>query len=212
MEDYKYLFKVVLVGNAGVGKTCLVRKFTQGVFPPGQSATIGVDFMIKTVKVGEDKVKLQIWDTAGQERFRSITQSYYRSAHAIVLVYDVACQPSFEQLPVWLSEIEHYANSKVLKILVGNKSDKTEDREIPTQIGENFAEAQHFDYFVETSALNSSNVEHLFDVVANRLTTEMKESEKTYNSGYDNKSNQNQSGLISRLGLSNASANCSYCR
>ena len=86
MEDYKYLFKVVLVGNAGVGKTCLVRKFTQGIFPPGQSATIGVDFMIKTVLVGEEKVKLQIWDTAGQERFRSITQSYYRSAHAIVLV------------------------------------------------------------------------------------------------------------------------------
>lgn len=74
MEDYKFLFKVVLIGNAGVGKTCLVRRFTQGLFPPGQGATIGVDFMIKTVVVDNEKIKLQIWDTAGQERFRSITQ------------------------------------------------------------------------------------------------------------------------------------------
>jgi small GTP-binding protein len=130
----RILFNLNILGNAGVGKTCLVRKFTQGIFPPGQSATIGVDFMIKTVKVGDDKIKLQIWDTAGlclyskvykncyflgQERFRSITQSYYRSAHAIVLVFDVACQPSFDCLPEWLGEIEQYANRKVLKILVG---------------------------------------------------------------------------------------------
>lgn len=94
--NYKFLFKVVLVGNAGVGKTCLVRRFTQGLFPKGQGATIGVDFMIKTVEVegknGRELVKLQIWDTAGQERFRSITQSYYRSAHALILVYDITSQ------------------------------------------------------------------------------------------------------------------------
>ncbi|KAK0417435.1 hypothetical protein QR680_013008 [Steinernema hermaphroditum] len=155
MEDYKYLFKVVLVGNAGVGKTCLVRKFTQGIFPPGQSATIGVDFMIKTLKVLDDKIKLQIWDTAGQERFRSITQSYYRSAHAIVLVFDVSCQPSFDSLPDWLSEIEQYANRRVLKILVGNKVDKDDEREIPERIGKSFADANGFEYFLETSALGN---------------------------------------------------------
>ncbi|XP_068907253.1 ras-related protein Rab-30 isoform X3 [Tenebrio molitor] len=117
MDDYKFLFKVVLVGNAGVGKTCLVRRFTQGLFPPGQGATIGVDFMIKTVDVDNEKVKLQIWDTAGQERFRSITQSYYRSAHALILVYDISCQPTFDCLPDWLREIEEYASSKVLRVL-----------------------------------------------------------------------------------------------
>ncbi|CAB3402738.1 unnamed protein product [Caenorhabditis bovis] len=174
MEDYKYLFKVVLVGNAGVGKTCLVRKFTQGIFPPGQSATIGVDFMIKTVKVGNDKIKLQIWDTAGQERFRSITQSYYRSAHAIVLVYDVACQPSFDCLPEWLGEIESYANRRVLKILVGNKVDKGEEREVPERIGRDFSEMNNFDYFLETSALDATNVDQLFEQVATRLTNDMK--------------------------------------
>ncbi|VDO93759.1 unnamed protein product [Soboliphyme baturini] len=180
MEDYKYLFKVVLVGNAGVGKTCLVRKFTQGVFNATQSATIGVDFMIKSMIVGNDKVKLQIWDTAGQERFRSITQSYYRSAHAIILVYDVASQPTFDFLPDWLAEIEQYANQNVLKILVGNKCDKTEEREIPVAIGQEFAQRNGFDYFLETSALNSANVDVLFTEVAGRLIQDV----RTYESKY----------------------------
>ncbi|VVD03107.1 unnamed protein product [Leptidea sinapis] len=104
MEDYKFLFKVVLVGNAGVGKTCLVRRFTQGLFPPGQGATIGVDFMIKTVEVDGEKVK-----------------SYYRSAHALILVYDISCQPTFDCLPDWLREIEEYASNKVLRILVASQ-------------------------------------------------------------------------------------------
>ncbi|XP_068150580.1 ras-related protein Rab-30 [Drosophila tropicalis] len=167
MEDYKFLFKIVLVGNAGVGKTCLVRRFTQGLFPPGQGATIGVDFMIKTVEVEGEKIKLQIWDTAGQERFRSITQSYYRSAHALILVYDISCQPTFDCLPDWLREIQEYANSKVLKILVGNKTDR-DDREIPTQIGEEFAK-QHDMYFLETSAKEAENVERLFYEIAAEL-------------------------------------------
>ncbi|KAH0813863.1 hypothetical protein GEV33_008931 [Tenebrio molitor] len=184
MDDYKFLFKVVLVGNAGVGKTCLVRRFTQGLFPPGQGATIGVDFMIKTVDVDNEKVKvmgpltthfhtltlvlqLQIWDTAGQERFRSITQSYYRSAHALILVYDISCQPTFDCLPDWLREIEEYASSKVLRVLVGNKIDR-EDREIPTHVGEEFAE-RHNMYFLETSAKEAENVERLFMQIAEDL-------------------------------------------
>ncbi|GFG32316.1 hypothetical protein Cfor_02713 [Coptotermes formosanus] len=167
MEDYKFLFKVVLVGNAGVGKTCLVRRFTQGLFPPGQGATIGVDFMIKTVEIDNEKIKLQIWDTAGQERFRSITQSYYRSAHALILVYDISCQPTFDCLPDWLREIEEYASSKVLRVLVGNKIDR-EDREIPTHVGEEFAQ-RHSMYYLETSAKEAENVEKLFMEIAAEL-------------------------------------------
>lgn len=175
MEDYKFLFKVVLIGNAGVGKTCLVRRFTQGLFPPGQGATIGVDFMIKNVEVDGEKVKLQIWDTAGQERFRSITQSYYRSAHALILVYDVSCQPTFDCLPDWLREIEQYASNKVLRVLVGNKIDR-DDREIPRPIGEEFAQI-HDMYFLETSAKEADNVETLFMEIATRLTHEAKSNE-----------------------------------
>lgn len=172
MEDYKFLFKVVLIGNSGVGKTCLVRRFTQGVFPKGQGATIGVDFMIKTLEIENsagqrEAVKLQIWDTAGQERFRSITQSYYRSAHALILVYDISCQPTFDALGDWIREIQEYANPKVLKILVGNKTDR-DDREIPVRVGEEFAKA-HDMYFLETSSKQGENVEKLFYEIAAEL-------------------------------------------
>jgi len=172
MEDYKYLFKVVLVGNAGVGKTCLVRRFTQGMFPPGQGATIGVDFMIKTVEIDGEKIKLQIWDTAGQERFRSITQSYYRSAHALILVYDVTNQPTFDCCPDWLREIEEYASPKVLRVLVGNKIDR-DDHEIPGDIGEDFAN-RHGMYFLQTSAKNCDNVDRLFTEIAHELLQQAK--------------------------------------
>ncbi|CAH0719272.1 unnamed protein product, partial [Brenthis ino] len=142
------------------------------VFDKCQGATIGVDFMIKTVEVDGEKVKLQIWDTAGQERFRSITQSYYRSAHALILVYDISCQPTFDCLPDWLREIEEYANNKVLRILVGNKTDR-EDREIPRHIGDDFAQ-RHGMYFLETSAKEAENVERLFMEIAVELMEQAK--------------------------------------
>ncbi|KAL3078981.1 hypothetical protein niasHS_014763 [Heterodera schachtii] len=188
MDDYAYLFKVVLVGNAGVGKTCLVKKFTQGIFPPGQNATIGVDFMVKNVKVDGEKVKLQIWDTAGQERFRSITQSYYRSAHAIVLVYDLSSQPTFDCISEWLLEIEQYANKRALRMLVGNKLDREEEREIPTDVAQSFASANAFHFFVETSAANDANVNILFQEVAEQLVS----NEKKQNANGRRNANKNK--------------------
>ncbi|CAF0799771.1 unnamed protein product [Brachionus calyciflorus] len=168
MDDYKFLFKVVLIGEAGVGKTCLVRRFCQGVFPIGQAATIGVDFLIKNLEINGDKIKLQIWDTAGQERFRTITQSYYRSANAIIIVYDVSNQPSFDRLPEWLRELKQHINEKVVVILVGNKCDLTEGREIPYHIGESFAQ-RHNMKFIETSAKESANVEQIFQELSTTL-------------------------------------------
>lgn len=174
MDDYKYLFKIVLVGNAGVGKTCLVRQFTQGNLPSGhQGATIGVDFMIKTVLTNGMKIKLQLWDTAGQERFRSITQSYYRSAHSLILVYDISSQPSFDALNKWIKDVDSVLDrdsqlgSEVLRVLVGNKSDK--EREVPYSIGEKFANINKFDLFMETSALNNESVDKLFYDIAEIL-------------------------------------------
>lgn len=173
MEDYKYLFKVVLIGNAGVGKTCLVRRFTQGLFPPGQGATIGVDFMIKTVEIGGDKVKLQVWDTAGQERFRSITQSYYHSADALVLVYDITSRESFNSLPGWVKEVEQYASRKIISVLVGNKLDLHKEREITIEEGNSCAESHNM-RFLETSAKDSDNVDRLFLDIAVELTNNVR--------------------------------------
>uniref|UniRef100_A0AAQ4RBZ3 RAB30, member RAS oncogene family n=1 Tax=Gasterosteus aculeatus aculeatus TaxID=481459 RepID=A0AAQ4RBZ3_GASAC len=164
MEDYDYLFKIVLIGNAGVGKTCLVRRFTQ-VWP----------FPTWTRGQGIHKVlHLQIWDTAGQERFRSITQSYYRSANALILTYDITCEDSFRCLPEWLREIEQYANNQVVTILVGNKIDLAEKREVLRQRAEDFAEAQSMLY-LETSAKESDNVEKLFLDLACELIREAKQ-------------------------------------
>ncbi|XP_033127118.1 ras-related protein Rab-30-like [Anneissia japonica] len=169
MEDYKYLFKIVLIGNAGVGKTCLVRRFTQGLFPPGQGATIGVDFMIKTLQIGGDRVKLQVWDTAGQERFRSITQSYYHSADALVMVYDVTSRESYNALPEWMKEVETYASPKIITVLVGNKTDLVSEREVKSEEGQVFADEKRIQ-FLETSAKEAENVDKLFIDIAVELT------------------------------------------
>ncbi|CAK9300375.1 unnamed protein product [Gordionus sp. m RMFG-2023] len=172
MDDYKYLFKIVLVGNAGVGKTCIVKRFTQGIFPLGQGATIGVDFMIKTVHINGIKIKLQIWDTAGQERFRSITQSYYRSANAIILVYDVTNKSSFEALTNWLAEIKNFSTPNVFIALVGNKNDRIPERQVTQTEASEFAQAHSLPLLSETSAKDGTDDFHvtkLFDDVARHL-------------------------------------------
>jgi len=231
MDDYKYLFKIVLVGNAGVGKTCLVRQFTQGSLPTGghQGATIGVDFMIKTVQVSNGlKIKLQLWDTAGQERFRSITQSYYRSAHCLILVYDISSQPSFDALNKWIKDVDAVLDrdtqlgSEVLRVLVGNKSDK--EREIPYSIGEKFSKINKFDLFMETSALQNELVERLFYDIAEILTIRRQQSEPTMqasnlattmpkNSEQTDRShtNTNRLSIVDSLNALNLSARARAC-
>lgn len=135
--------------------------------------------MIKTVVSNGTKIKLQLWDTAGQERFRSITQSYYRSAHCLVLVYDISSQPSFDALTKWIRDVDAVIDrdtqmgSEVLRVLVGNKSDK--EREIPYAIGEKFANINSFDLFMETSALNNESVDRLFHDIAETLSLKKKE-------------------------------------
>lgn len=229
MDDYKYLFKIVLVGNAGVGKTCLVRQFTQGNLPSGhQGATIGVDFMIKTVVTNNMKIKLQLWDTAGQERFRSITQSYYRSAHCLILVYDISSQASFDALTRWIKDVDAVLDRdsqlrcEVLRVLVGNKCDK--EREVPQSIGEKFAEINEFDMFMETSAFNNESVDKLFYDIAEILALRRKD-EKPLNSssemggGATNQStsqgsSSNAFGIvdsINALNLSSRARSCFQC-
>lgn len=164
--QFDILFKLLLVGDSGVGKSSLLIKFTDGVYSDNRSATIGVDFKIKTLNINGKIVKLQIWDTAGQERFRTITSSYYRGAHGIILVYDVTSRQTLLNLKQWLSEVDKNAKSGVKKILVGNKADLK--RGVPKEQAEEFAKSLHVE-LIETSAKDSLNVDNAFFSICKQL-------------------------------------------
>lgn len=167
-RDYDYLFKLVLIGDSGVGKSCLLLRFSDDAFTESYITTIGVDFRFRTINVGGKVVKLQIWDTAGQERFRTITSAYYRGADGIVLVYDVTEAESFAHVDEWLAEVNRYATENTVKILVGNKSEKGSGRTVSTEDARRKAEDLGIS-FIETSAKESINVELAFITVAREL-------------------------------------------
>ncbi|XP_005309147.1 ras-related protein Rab-43 isoform X2 [Terrapene carolina triunguis] len=166
-ERYDFLFKLVLIGDASVGKTCLVQRFKTGAFAERQGSTIGVDFTMKSLEIQGKRVK--IWDTAGQERFRTITQSYYRSANGAILAYDISKRSSFQSIPRWIEDVRKYAGSNIVQLLIGNKSDLSDLREVQLEEAQNLAE--HYDIIcaIETSAKDSSNVEEAFVKMATEL-------------------------------------------
>ncbi|XP_033745412.1 ras-related protein Rab-37-like isoform X1 [Pecten maximus] len=168
-ELFDLASKVMLIGDSGVGKTCLLVRFKDGAFLSGSFiSTVGIDFRNKVVDVDGTKVKLQIWDTAGQERFRSVTHAYYRDAHALLLLYDVTNKSSFDNIRAWLGEINEYAQEDVVIMLLGNKSDSTADRVIRTEDGEKLAR-EYGVAFMETSAKTGMNVDLAFMAVARDL-------------------------------------------
>jgi len=160
MADYHYLFKYIIVGDAGVGKSCLLLQFTDKRFRAEHDMTIGVEFGHRVVEMDDQRVKLQIWDTAGQEAFRSITRAYYRGATGALLVYDIGRRSTFEHLAQWLMDARQHAQPNMVIILIGNKSD-LERREVTHEEGAWFAR-QNGLYFLEASAKTGSNVETAF--------------------------------------------------
>ncbi|XP_018302449.1 ras-related protein Rab-37 isoform X2 [Mycetomoellerius zeteki] len=163
------LFKVMLLGDSGVGKTCLLTRFRDGRFLSGNYiTTVGIDFRNKVVTVDDTPIKLQIWDTAGQERFRSVTHAYYRDAHALLLLYDVTNKTSYDNIRAWLSEIREHANEDVVIMLLGNKSDCGTERAVKREDGERLAQEYKVP-FMETSAKTGLNVELAFLAVAREL-------------------------------------------
>ncbi|AQK54056.1 Ras-related protein RABD2c [Zea mays] len=167
-----YLFKLLLIGDSGVGKSCLLLRFADDSYLDSYISTIGVDFKIRTVEQDGKTIKLQIWDTAGQERFRTITSSYYRGAHGIIIVYDVTDQESFNNVKQWLNEIDRYASDNVNKLLVGNKSDLTANKVVATETAKAFADEMGIP-FMETSAKNAINVEQAFMAMAASIKDRM---------------------------------------
>jgi len=162
-NSYDMIYKILLIGDAGVGKSNLLQRYTDDPFSESHIATIGVDFKIRTVEMDGKRVKLQIWDTAGQERFRTIASSYYRNAHGFLIVYDVTNTESFNNVAMWLEEINRYCNTPgVSKVLVGNKSDLVMKKVVDFHTAQEFAEKSGME-FVETSAKSYTNVEQMFD-------------------------------------------------
>lgn len=170
--EYDYLFKLLLIGDSGVGKSCLLLRFADDSYLESYISTIGVDFKIRTVELDGKTIKLQIWDTAGQERFRTITSSYYRGAHGIIVVYDVTDQESFNNVKQWLNEIDRYASENVNKLLVGNKNDLTAKKVVDYQTAKAFADEIGIP-FLETSAKNAINVEDAFLTMAAEIKNRM---------------------------------------
>jgi Ras-related protein Rab-1A len=167
-NDYEYLFKILLVGNSNVGKSSLFLRFVDEIWKENFVPTIGVDFKIKSIKIDNKIIKLQIWDTAGQERFRSILSSYYKGANGILLLYDITNVNSFKNLSNWLIDIEKNSSKNVKKILIGNKCDLNELRKIPINKGKEFADTYNMK-FIETSAKNNVNINECFNILGKEL-------------------------------------------
>ncbi|KAJ7541404.1 hypothetical protein O6H91_10G058100 [Diphasiastrum complanatum] len=165
-EDY--LFKVVLMGDSAVGKSNLLSRYVRNEFSVNTKATIGVEFQTQSMEIDGKEVKAQIWDTAGQERFRAVTSAYYRGAMGALIVYDISRRQTFESVLRWLEELRVYSDASVVTMLVGNKCDLAHLREVSVEEGTALAEAESL-FFIETSALDSTNVKSAFQTVIKEI-------------------------------------------
>ncbi|KAJ0965110.1 hypothetical protein J5N97_026248 [Dioscorea zingiberensis] len=156
-----YVFKVVLIGDSAVGKSQLLARFSRNEFSLDSKATIGVEFQTRTLAIDHKTVKAQIWDTAGQERYRAVTSAYYRGAVGAMLVYDITKRQSFDHVARWLDELRSHADKNIVIMLIGNKSDLGTLRAVPTEDAKEFAQRENL-FFMETSALEATNVETAF--------------------------------------------------
>jgi small GTP-binding protein len=163
MSKKESLYKILILGDSTVGKTCFLTRYADNTFQENQMATLGVDYKLKNIKMEDGNiVKLQIWDTAGQDRFHSLTRNYFKGAHGIILLYDITTQSSFDNVSKWIKQIKEDASEKVVIILVGNKIDLEHKRAIPTEEGEKIAEDFGLIFF-ECSAKTGKNINEAFN-------------------------------------------------
>lgn len=200
-KNYDSIMKILLIGDSGVGKSCLLVRFVEDKFSPSFITTIGIDFKIKTVDINGKKIKLQLWDTAGQERFRTITTAYYRGAMGIILVYDVTDERTFTNIKQWFKTVNDHANDEAQLLLVGNKSDM-DTRLVTYEQGEALAKELGLP-FIEASAKDDKNVNDIFFTLA-KLIQEKIDSNKLTDTKANGNVNINSGGDTS----SKSSSNC----
>jgi Ras-related protein Rab-35 len=182
-KDYDHLFKLLIIGDSGVGKSSLLVRFADNTFTGNYITTIGVDFKIRTIDLHGERVKLQIWDTAGQERFRTITSTYYRGTHGVIVVYDVTSGESFANVKRWLHEIDQ--NCEVVnRILVGNKNDDPDRKVVLTEDARRFSDQMGIQLF-ETSAKDNINVEEMFRAITELVLKHKKDQKELNDNGGD---------------------------
>eukprot|EP00731_Ephydatia_muelleri_P008604 Em0004g942a len=177
-DEYDILFKVVLVGDGSVGKSCLLSRFTRNEFNLESQSTIGVEFASKCVTIAGKTIKAQVWDTAGQEKhYRALCAAYYRGAVGVIIMYDITSKRSFDSLAVWLQQVKDFADPKIVTILIGNKCDLSHLRTVPKEEAQKFADMNKI-YFIETSALNTTNVEEAFLTILTQIYQSKKDAEQ----------------------------------
>ncbi|KAJ3432640.1 ras-related protein rab-2-a [Anaeramoeba flamelloides] len=176
-----YLFKFILIGDSGVGKSCILNRFTNHGFESVYDATIGVEFNARAIEISEKTIKLQIWDTAGQETFRSITRSYFRGSMGALLIYDITQRETFNHLNSWLEDILEHSSPDIEIMVIGNKNDLTELRQVEFEEGEKFAKEKGLT-FLETSAKDNINIEESFTKIAENIFNQVESGEIVLNS------------------------------
>jgi Ras-related protein Rab-2A len=209
--SYSYLFKYIIIGDTGVGKSCLLLQFTDKRFQPVHDLTIGVEFGARMISVADTQVKLQIWDTAGQESFRSITRSYYRGAAGALLVYDITRRDTFQHLGRWLEEAKQHAQPTMVILLIGNKNDLEHKRAVSTEEGKAFADANGL-LFMEASAKTAYNVEQAFLKTAEEIHAKIQSGEiDVSNESHGIKVGMGQSGQLPLLSADESKRQSGCC-
>jgi len=176
-NDYEQLYKIIIIGDSGVGKSNILGRYLHNEFHHDTKSTVGVEFGSKKIQIENISIKLQIWDTAGQERYRSITSSYYKGARGCFIVYDITSRTSFEDIIKWYEEIKRSGDKGVSIMLVGNKCDLESSREISIEMGRNKAKEMNCSFF-ETSALNNTMIEEAFKSLCEEIYNKIKEEKK----------------------------------
>ena len=186
LSQYDLSFKVIVIGDSGVGKTCLTNKATKNIFNDNYNATIGFEFLTFNIKFNSKIVRLQIWDTCGQEIYRSLITNFYRNTSMAIIVYAINDKESFENIDMWLKELRMHANPAVKIILIGNKIDLDNERQVTTEEGEMYAQKNNLTKFIEASAKTGINTQNTFINISYLLYEDfIKHKDDSINSSYE---------------------------